>query len=214
MSANNDGFLSRWSQRKAQVRESDALELEAEAEARALEDSQRKLLADPDQRDTPPDDETRQRWIEELEQIDVDALSYDSDFTIFMKGWVPNTMRKRALRKLWTTNPSLAVLDGLNDYDLDYTDKAVQAGTVISSWSAQGGYSKLEELAERVAGTDADEDGAAGDDIPVFEGDADVQAEAGPDEAHTTAKEDQQADAGTIDGDGTADPVEPPRQPV
>ena len=126
----------------------------------------------------PPDDETRQKWIEELEQIDIDSLSYDNDFTIFMKSWVPGPLRQRALRKLWTTNPALAVLDGLNDYDLDYTDAAMGAGKVISSWSPQGGYAKLEEMAEKVSElASGSEDGAAEeDDLPVFDDGPDHEA--------------------------------------
>jgi hypothetical protein len=166
-----DGLLSRWSRRRAQVREAEEREAQEIAAREAEQAETEALLADPAQRDVPPDDETRQKWIEELEQIDIDALSYDSDFTIFMKSWVPGALRQRALRKLWTTNPALAVLDGLNDYDLDYTDAAMGAGKVISSWSPQGGYAKLEEMAEKVSElASSSEDGAAeDDDLPVFD---------------------------------------------
>ncbi len=214
MSANNDGFLSRWSQRKAQVRENDELEAGAAAEARALEESQQALLADPDQRETPPDDETRQRWIDELEQVDVDALSYDSDFTIFMKDWVPGALRKRALRKLWSTNPALAVLDGLNDYDLDYTDKAVQAGTVISSWSPDGGYKKLEELVEKLTGTDGAEDGATGEHVPVLEEADGSDGPAQPEAGQATAAAEPDEDAATADDFDPDSKEQPVKQPV
>jgi hypothetical protein len=146
-----EGLLSRWSRRRLEVREAEEREAQEIAAREAEQAEAQALLADPEQRDMPPDDETRQKWIEELEQIDIDSLSYDNDFTIFMKSWVPGALRQRALRKLWTTNPTLAVLDGLNDYDLDYTDAAMGAGKVISSWSPQGGYAKLEELTEKVS---------------------------------------------------------------
>ncbi len=173
-----DGLLSRWSRRRAQVREAEEREAQEIAAREAEQAETQALLADPEQRDVPPDDETRQKWIEELEQIDIDALSYDSDFTIFMKSWVPGALRQRALRKLWTTNPALAVLDGLNDYDLDYTDAAMGAGKVISSWSPQGGYAKLEEMAEKVSElASGSEDGAAEeDDLPVFDDGPDHKA--------------------------------------
>ena len=133
-----------------------------------------------DSRDEPPDEATRQRWIEELEAIDIDTLTYDNDFTIFMKSWVPGPLRQRALRKLWTTNPALAVLDGLNDYDLDYTDAAMQAGHVVSSYMPGRGYASLEEVAEKIAdmATDeTDETGAEEDEIPEFEAETDVAPE-------------------------------------
>jgi len=53
--------------------------------------------------------------IEDLPAIE--TLTYESDFSVFMQAWVPESMRQRALRKLWTSHPVLANLDGLNDYD-------------------------------------------------------------------------------------------------
>lgn len=182
MNSREDGFLSRWAKRKADVRE---------IEEREVENSQAKLTPQPgddhqhvvtsddqpgvseDSRDEPPDDETRQRWIEELEAVDIETLTYENDFTIFMKSWVPGPLRQRALRKLWTTNPALAVLDGLNDYDLDYTDAAMQAGKVVSSYVPGSGYAALEDVAERLAavvGDDDDQTVAGEDDLPEFEG--------------------------------------------
>ncbi len=183
MNSREDGFLSRWAKRKAEVREAEVRETEQRAAALAPEPGDDASLApvsdgqppvvDETARDVPPDDETRQRWIEELEAVDIDTLTYDNDFTIFMKSWVPGPLRQRALRKLWTTNPALAVLDGLNDYDLDYTDAAMQAGKVASSYVPGSGYAALEEAVEKLAGTTGDEDdeqGAGEDDLPEFAG--------------------------------------------
>lgn len=174
--------MSRWAKRKADVREIDERETREreaaltrppgdEAETVLSADGQ-PLVAPEDARDEPPDEETRQRWIDELEAVDIETLTYDNDFTIFMKSWVPGPLRQRALRKLWTTNPALAVLDGLNDYDLDYTDAAMQAGNVVSSYMPGRGYATLEEVADKLAnavdGGD-DEPGAGEDDLPEFE---------------------------------------------
>jgi len=171
LSRNEDGFLSRWARRKQEVRESEEREaaLAPDAAADADAEAQAQALTDPDQREVPPDEETRQRWIEELEAVDIDALAYESDFTIFMKSWVPGALRQKALRKLWTTNPALAVLDGLNDYDLDYTDKAIAAGKVISSYMPGQGYAGVEEVVEKVEALAGDPEGASEDDVPEFE---------------------------------------------
>lgn len=194
MSRTEDGFLSRWARRKQEVRETEEREaaLAPDASVEGGAGAQAQVLADPGQRDLPPDDETRQRWIEELEAIDIDALAYESDFTIFMKSWVPGALRQKALRKLWSTNPALAVLDGLNDYDLDYTDKAVNAGTIISSYMPGRGYASLEEVVEKVEALAGDPEGAGEDDVPVFEDEA-------PSEV---------TDAGTTGESGTLDPAQ------
>ena len=206
MNSREDGFLSRWAKRKADVRETE----EREAALEPLPDQHGNLapapdgqpvVVDEDDRDVPPDDETRQRWVEELEAIDIETLTYDNDFTIFMKSWVPGPLRQRALRKLWTTNPALAVLDGLNDYDLDYTDAAMQAGTVVSSYVPGRGYATLEEVAEKLAkaaGPDEedDEQGAGEDDLPEFEGEQ--QPSLDDDATHDG---DQADEAGMADAD-------------
>ena len=157
----------------------------------------------------PPDDETRQRWIEELEAIDIDTLTYDHDFTIFMKSWVPAPLRQRALRKLWTTNPALAVLDGLNDYDLDYTDAAMQAGKVVSSYLPGRGYAALEEVAEKLsaaAGEDDDQQGTGEDDLPEFESAETVLPDGGdqPDDAQVASAQSDAEDPSQLQVDETA----------
>ncbi len=204
MTSGEDGFLSRWARRKQQVREEDEREAavapSSEVEVPAASEAALPTEPDRDQRDTPPDEETRQQWIEELEAIDIDTLNYDNDFTVFMKSWVPGALRQRALRKLWTTNPALAVLDGLNDYDLDYTDKAMRAGTVVSSYMPGKGYASLEETIEKVAAlADAGEEGAA-EDVADIAGD-EIAPDGQPSELEKGAGD---ADPGFADSDSDA----------
>ncbi|OHY81349.1 DUF3306 domain-containing protein [Marinobacter sp. AC-23] len=53
---------------------------------------------------------------------DPDAIELGTDITGFMGKEIPELLRRKALRALWKSNPVLAVLDGLNDYDEDFTD--------------------------------------------------------------------------------------------
>lgn len=53
---------------------------------------------------------------------DPDAIELGTDITGFMRKEIPELLRRKALRALWKSNPVLAVLDGLNDYDEDFTD--------------------------------------------------------------------------------------------
>ena len=59
---------------------------------------------------------------------DPDTIELGTDITGCMRKEIPDLLRRRALRVLWKSNPVLAVLDGLNDYDEDFTD----AGTAVS----------------------------------------------------------------------------------
>src|SRR5690554_4228318 len=52
---------------------------------------------------------------------DPDTLELGADITGFMRKEIPELLRRKALRALWKSNPVLAVLDGLNDYDEDFT---------------------------------------------------------------------------------------------
>lgn len=83
---------------------------------------------------------------ESFDNFDFDSLNYDSDYTRFMKSGVPEAVRKRALRMLWGSNPILANIDGLNDYDEDFTDAALAVkGLLKTSYKAGSGYLTDEE---------------------------------------------------------------------
>ncbi len=62
---------------------------------------------------------------EDLIDLEINNLTSEFDFSRFLKDDVPEFLRRKALRQMWRTNPILANLDGLNEYDEDYTDAAV-----------------------------------------------------------------------------------------
>lgn len=102
------GKATFWDRRRAAVR----AEAEAEAAAgqEALEAEQQQALAE----------KTDNEILTDLGLPDPDTLAQGDDFAAFMAKAVPEHIRKRALRKLWRSNPVLACVDGLNDYDDDY----------------------------------------------------------------------------------------------
>jgi len=59
----------------------------------------------------------------------VESLTAESDFSPFLDRKVPAHLRRAALRRLWGSSPTLANLDGLNDYDGDFRSQAL--GTVV-----------------------------------------------------------------------------------
>lgn len=101
-----------WSRRKAAVVEEERDREQAAEETRA--DAERQAL------DAKPDAEA----LAELNLPDPDALGRGDDFSAFMAKAVPDRLRRRALRRLWISNPVLANLDELVDYGEDFTDAA------------------------------------------------------------------------------------------
>lgn len=94
----SDGFLSRWSKRKAEVR-------------------RQEQMPAPEPVSTP----------EEEEEFDlaslpsIDSLTADSDFSLFLKKGVPAALRAAALRKLWLVEPSVVNYKPLVEYNWDFT---------------------------------------------------------------------------------------------
>ena len=76
----------------------------------------------------------------ELENVDIEALTYDSDYTQFMQEGVPEALKRRALRQLWRSDPILANVDGLNDYDGDFTDAALAVDVLKTIHKVGRGY--------------------------------------------------------------------------
>lgn len=110
-------FLSRWARRKQAVREEDLQDARPHEGQEAPEPVQD---VESDRPLTP----------EEVEDLpDPDTLGPGSDFKAFLREGVPEELKRRALRRLWRSNPVFGILDGLNDYDLDYTD----AATVVAN---------------------------------------------------------------------------------
>ncbi len=106
------GFARRWSRRKQAAREAAARPAEKadEPPATAARDGEDPPPAPPA---LPP----------------VEELTAESDYTPFLAREVPAELRRTALRKLWRSDPVLANLDGLNDYDEDFA--SLGAGKLI-----------------------------------------------------------------------------------
>ena len=104
-----------WNRRKAAVAAEEAKNA-AEIQERARSEMASELEA-----------KTDEEILEELGLPDPTTLKPGDDFAAFLKDAVPDRIKKIALRKLWTSNPILANVDGLVDYGEDFTDAAVGA---------------------------------------------------------------------------------------
>lgn len=163
--ASEESFLARWSRRKR-----------ADAEARAAEERPA------DSRSAPPADTpempTDAGPPSPPDLPPVETLDRNSDYTVFLRAGVPDAVRREALRKLWTSDPVLANLDGLLEYGEDFRASFVDPGVVKTLYRVgEGMRDALEEAAEPSAAegaspaeassaptTDSDPDRARGAD--------------------------------------------------
>ncbi len=103
--AGDEAFLARWARRKEEQRQTSPA------------DSEPAGAGEPGEVETASEAEPPLR-LEDLP--DIESLDESSDFTVFLKEGVPQSLRRRALRKLFRLNPIFANLDGLAEYDEDY----------------------------------------------------------------------------------------------
>lgn len=80
---------------------------------------------------------------------DPDTLAADSDFSAFMAPGVSSALRRKALRRLWSTG-DYNIRDGLNDYDHDFKAQmkpmAAEMADKVRQWSR-----KVEDALEEPA---------------------------------------------------------------
>lgn len=186
MSDDRDDFLGRWSRRKRAIKERSgpaAPEERATAAAPpATGDAATDETGGGDTRDTGPAAPT--------DLPDPETLDETADFSVFLREGVPEALRRQALRRLWRLNPVFANLDGLNDYDEDYTNAATVLEGLKTAYRAGRGF--VNEAAES--------DAAAAPETPDAPRDSSAPA----------------ADADSGRSDALAQPAEPnaPAAPV
>jgi len=131
-----------WGRRKAAVQAEAAAE--AAAARLAAEVAETEALA------AEQADKTEAEILTDLGLPDPDTMAMGDDFSAFMGRAVPEYLRRRALRKLWLSNPVLANLDGLVDHGEDYTDAAtVIPGMQTAYQVGKGMMSHVIALAEQ-----------------------------------------------------------------
>jgi hypothetical protein len=195
VSPEESGFLARWSRRKRQAAFRDGEPLHEGKETEPLVDVP---AAEPEE----SEEEKANR--EAAESVDIDSLTYESDFSIFMKSGVPEFLRRKAMRKLWTSNPVLANLDGLNDYDEDYADP--KFNVFKSAWNVVGGYlgeSKTQSRKDEALFAEGPPNANVGGETDKYGADAQSGDE---DSAHETMAETvSQSENGADEDDSTRD---------
>ena len=175
--------------------------LKAEREAERAETMPPETIPDPEPREPDLSAMSDADILDLLELPDPDTLRKGDDFAAFMARAVPLHLRNRALRRLWRSDPVLACLDGLNDYDADYLTGSTGQGVIATSYQVgKGLLAHVEALAAQ-----AEEGCEATDDAPP---DTDSIAD-----APAPAAQDVLAQAPPTDDTAAEDtPPRPPRR--
>jgi len=179
MATDEKDFLARWSRRKQAAREGlgepepDASQPPAETETAEA--------AAPETSEAAGEDA--------FADVDFEALDYGSDYTRFMGKDVPEMVQRRALRALWRSDPVLANVDGLNDYDEDFTNAARAVEHLVTAYKTGQGYRTDEEMAALEADDKAEAEARA-----ARQSDETESAEVEPDDAQQGAFDDASPD--------------------
>lgn len=136
----DESFMGRWSRRKR---------LEAETADQADPQTSENLSAGELAEDVVDAEISEERQLEldanrvAAEAVDLEAIAYESDLSVFYKEGVPAILKRAAMQKMWRTNPIFANVDGLNDYDQDFNviDKVLTE--FKSAWQVGRGYAPL-----------------------------------------------------------------------
>jgi hypothetical protein len=150
-----EGFLRRWSRRKAEARGP------AAPPAAASSEFPEPVLASPQQTPEPAADAPAP--IDPKDLPDIESLDASSDFTVFMRPGVPEHLRTLALRKLWRSDPIFSKLDGMVEYGGDYTIQSWPKGVIKTAYRIGRGFvEELEKLGEANAQAATSEGPATG----------------------------------------------------
>lgn len=144
MAEDKEGFLARWSKRKqAQLSDPDGDPDAAAPAAEPVEIDEEQLQAE------QAEAEANRLAAEAV--FELDEIEDGFDFSIFLKRGVPDLLRKKGLQKFFNSNPVLANLDGLNDYDEDYNNPLHKV--YKSSWDvARGFLTESEKVLQQATG--------------------------------------------------------------
>jgi hypothetical protein len=152
-----EGFLTRWSRRKALSRSGEELpepaaDAEAETPGDDAETAASRITADDAPERTEGEDGLPAEDTPELPPLE--SLDENSDYSAFLGKGVPPELKQKALQKLFHS-PKFNIRDGLDDYDWDFTNPE-PLGDIIT---AEMRY-RVERELERLAGLDEDEENA------------------------------------------------------
>lgn len=167
MNDDETGFAARWSKRKLAAKQQGETENQPE-NGFAQQDKPAQKAGTANQNDQQDHLAESDFDGESFDDVDFDALDETSDYTRFARVNVPAEVQQKALRKLWESDSVFETLDGLNDYDEDFTGDGLAGKALKTAYKVGRGFlSDDEEETASITRPDSDRQADASKETPA-----------------------------------------------
>ena len=150
-----EGFISRWSKKKANNKSDIKPLTEKENVDKIINaESEDQALITPEIIDESQyDDLNDEQLLEKFKLPNPEKIKKEKGLDLFFKDGIPDRLRQIALRKVWKLNPIIRFADAeINDYHEDFTDAATVIEGMQTAYKVGRGY-----LSEIIDGKDEDD---------------------------------------------------------
>ena len=138
-----EGFMSRWSKRKSNLKHDQGNEknLKGKTELQESNVNEQKTVIKEEVDESQYSDLNDQELLEKFKLPDPEKIKKEKSLDLFFKDGVPDRLRQIALRRVWKLNPIIRFADAeINDYHEDFTDAATVIEGMQTAYQVGKGY--------------------------------------------------------------------------
>lgn len=139
----NEGFMSRWSKRKSNLKHDQENEknLKGKTELQESNVNEQKTVIKEEVDESQYSDLNDQELLEKFKLPNPEKIKKEKGLDLFFKDGVPDRLRQIALRRVWKLNPIIRFADAeINDYHEDFTDAATVIEGMQTAYQVGKGY--------------------------------------------------------------------------
>ena len=139
----NEGFMSRWSKRKSNLKHDQGNEknLKGKTELQESNVNEQKIVIKEEVDESQYSDLNDQELLEKFKLPNPEKIKKEKGLDLFFKDGVPDRLRQIALRRVWKLNPIIRFADAeINDYHEDFTDAATVIEGMQTAYQVGKGY--------------------------------------------------------------------------
>ena len=139
----NEGFMSRWSKRKSNLKHDQGNEknIKGKTELQESNVNEQKTAIKEEVDESQYSYLNDQELLEKFKLPDPEKIKKEKGLDLFFKDGVPDRLRQIALRRVWKLNPIIRFADAeINDYHEDFTDAATVIEGMQTAYQVGKGY--------------------------------------------------------------------------